>query len=231
MRMRWHELLFMHWPLEPSLLEPHLPGIECDTFKGQAWIAIVPFRMSDVAPRFVPAIPGLSAFPELNVRTYVSIDGKPGVWFFSLDAPNKIAVRVARRFFYLKYMDADMKMSMETDGWFSYSSCRTHAGEGAADLEMRYRPTGEPFLAQPGSLEYWLTARFCLYTQDHKGNILRGEIDHEPWPLQKAEANVRTNSMLKWLDPTGKITQQKPHLLYSKYVGVRAWLNQRVGTC
>ena len=228
MRMRWHDLLFMHWPVEPALIEENLPGIECDMFRGQAWIAVVPFRMSDVAPRFVPAIPGMSAFPELNVRTYVTVDGKPGVWFFSLDATNKLAVRVARQFFYLPYMDATMRMSATSDGWFSYSSHRTHAGESAADLEMSYRPTGEPFRAQPGSLEYWLTARYCLYTQDRKGNILRGEIDHEPWPLQRAEAKVQTNTMLNELDSSGKVTAQEPHLLFSSYVGVRAWLNRRI---
>ena len=115
MRMRWHDLLFMHWPIAPNLLQQHLPNIECDTIDGQAWIGVVPFRMSDVAPRFVPAVPGLSAFPELNVRTYVTVDGKPGVWFFSLDATNKLAVRLARKFFYLPYMDARMQMSMAKD--------------------------------------------------------------------------------------------------------------------
>ena len=228
MRMRWHDLLFMHWPIAPNLLQQHLPNIECDTIDGQAWIGVVPFRMSDVAPRFVPAVPGLSAFPELNVRTYVTVDGKPGVWFFSLDATNKLAVRLARKFFYLPYMDARMQMSMAKDGWFSYSSRRTHSGEDPAELEMRYRPTGDSFRAEPGTLEHWLTARYCLYTQDRHGNILRGEIDHEPWPLQKAEAEVRSNSMLSWLDPSSELTAQEPHLLFSSYVGVRAWLNQRV---
>lgn len=221
--MRWHDLLFMHWPVEPPLIQQHLPDIECDTFAGQAWVAVVPFRMSDVAPRFMPAVPGLSAFPELNVRTYVTVDNKPGVWFFSLDATNKIAVRVARQFFHLRYMDAQMKLT-EENGWFHYSSRRSHRGEASAELNMKYRGVGESFFAQPGTLEYWLTARYCLYTQDRRSNILRGEIDHDPWPLYQAQAQIESNTML---DNLGISSDEQPHLLFSPDISVLAWLNHK----
>ena len=196
--MRWHDLLFAHWPVDPQQINRLLPGIKCETFDGQAWIGVVPFRMSDVAPRFVPAIPGMSAFPELNVRTYVNLDGKPGVWFFSLDSPNQVANRVARTFFHLPYMDANITLR-ESGGEIHYDSHRYHRNEPTAELDVTYQPTGEEFLAQPETLEYWLTARYCLYTANRRGEILRGEIDHPPWPLQNAQCQIRLNTMIDWL--------------------------------
>lgn len=224
--MSWHDLLFAHWSFEPGEIQALLPeGVVVDTLDGRAWVGVVPFRMSDVAPRFVPALPWMSAFPELNVRTYVSIGGKPGVWFFSLDATNPVAVRVARTGFHLAYRDAKMSI-FEKEGWYEYSSHRTcKADQPAANFVGKYRPVDEVFLAQPGTIEHWLTARYCLYTTDRKGRLLRGEIDHPPWPLQHAKLEIEENSMLSWLglDSTGQ-----PHLLFAKDIHVRAWLNQRV---
>src|SRR6056297_2999786 len=125
MRMTWSELLFAHWPVEPELVAEHLPaGVTLDTRDGKAWVGVVPFLMSNIAPRWVPPIPGLSRFLELNVRTYVSVDGKPGVWFFSLDAESKVAVRVARATFNLPYMDATMSINRRHDGSIAYKSHR-----------------------------------------------------------------------------------------------------------
>ncbi len=226
LRMRWHDLLFMHWPVAVSDLEPHIPNeLDVDTFEGQAWIGVVPFRMSAVAPRSVPSCPWLSSFPEVNVRTYVRDGDKGGVWFFSLDATNPIAVRVARRFFHLKYMDARMSLR-EDEGWYHYLSRRTHRDEPTAELDLRYRPIGKPMFAEPGSLEFWLTARYCLYTVDRHGQTLRGEIDHPPWPLQQAEATVARNSMLASLELTR--FADEPHLLFAKDIAVKAWTNESI---
>ena len=228
MRMNWHDLLFAHWPFEPEEIQAWLPpNVAVETFDGQAWLAIVPFRMTDVAPRGVPAIPWLSAFPELNIRTYVSFEGKPGVWFFSLDATNPIAVRVARLAFHLPYMDARMSIEQRA-GWYEYSSIRSRRrDEGATDFVGRYRPKGDVIFAEPGTLEHWLTARYCLYTADRKGRVLRGEIDHPPWPLQQAELEVTKNTMLDWLNLEAK---GDPHLLFSKCVQVQAWTNERLSS-
>lgn len=228
MRMGWHDLLFAHWAFKPAKIQSLLPdGVEVDTYHGQAWIAVVPFHMTDVAPRGVPAIPWMSAFPELNVRTYVTLDGKPGVWFFSLDATNRVAVRVARYGFHLAYKDAKMSIA-ENDGWYEYTSQRlTRTSEPAANFVGRYRATGNEFHAKPGSLEHWLTARYCLYTADRKGTILRGEIDHPPWTLQCAELEIGENTMLSWL---GLESEKAPHLLFSKDIHVKAWSNRRVVT-
>ncbi len=226
MRMNWHDLLFMHWPVAAESLQQWLPErVEVDLFEGQAWIGIVPFRMSGVAPRFFPNLPWLSAFPELNVRTYVTVDNKPGVWFFSLDATNPVAVRAARYLFHLKYMDAQIR-STRQNSWFHYFSSRTHRNEPPAELEVEYRPIGESFSSTPGQLDHWLTARYCLYTADRRGRIFRGEIDHNPWELFDAQAIIHRNTMLSGLNV--ELPDSPPLLHFARQTSVIAWANQVV---
>lgn len=225
MRMTWSELLFAHWPIDPKILAPMLPrGLAVDTHDGTAWIGVVPFLMSDVAPRCCPAIPRLSRFLELNVRTYVTCEGKPGVWFFSLDAANRIAVRVARATFNLPYMDATMSMAKDDSNTTVYHSKRTHRGEPPASFEASYQATGEMFFARSGTLEHWLTARYCLYSADRKGRVYRGEIDHAPWTLSHATWEARENTMC---EPLGIDLSDKPHLLIAQPIAVRAWMATR----
>jgi hypothetical protein len=229
MRMTWSELLFAHWPVDGNVLAPMLPkGLELDTREGTAWIGIVPFLMSDIALRFCPSLPGLSRFLELNVRTYVIHNGKPGVWFFSLDAANRIAVRVARATFNLPYMDALMSMrtkSTEQDTpTIGYQSQRVHRGEPPACFDASYRPQSKTFRALTGTLEHWLTARYCLYSADRKGNLYRGEIDHPPWTLSAATCQFRQNTMCQSL---GIKLDGEPHLLFAQPVAVRAWTATR----
>lgn len=194
MTQTWHELLFAHWPIPAETLRSMLPnGLTLDTYDGQAWLGIVPFRMSHVHPRGVPSLPWISAFPELNVRTYVVAEDRPGVYFFSLDAANPVAVEIARRFFYLPYLNAQMRCRRSGDT-VAYSSRRTDHRAAVAELIGTYRPTGPVFLSRSGSLEYWLTERYCLYTT-HRGTLYRGEIQHAPWPLQPAEAEFTSNTM------------------------------------
>ncbi|PQO45179.1 YqjF family protein [Blastopirellula marina] len=221
MRMTWSELLFAHWAVDPDLLAAQLPaGLQLDTRDGQAWIGVVPFLMSDVAPRCCPALPRLSRFLELNVRTYVTRDDKPGVWFFSLDAASRFAVRVARKTFHLPYMDATMSLDRSDSQLIDYRSQRTHRGEPSTDFDASYQPLGQPFQAQPGTLEHWLTARYCLYSSDRQGRIYRGEIDHDPWTLSEASWKVRSNSMCA---PLGLELDDAPHLLYAEKIAVKAW--------
>ena len=200
MAQSWHDLLFAHWRIDAAqlrALRPLIPApLEIDKFQNEAWIGVVPFRMSGVRLRATPAFATFSAFPELNVRTYVTHGGKPGVWFFSLDAANSIAVSVARAWFHLPYFNA--RMSCKTrNNWIEYSSERTHRNAAKAKLRMRYRPTGETFHPQLGTLEHFLTERYCLYASDEKGKIVRGDIQHAPWSLQSAEAEFRENSMIE----------------------------------
>lgn len=172
--------------------------------------------MSGIRPRYLPALPWLSSFAELNVRTYVVRDGKPGVYFFSLDAANPVAVRIARRVFHLPYFDA--KISLEYDGdWIDYRSVRTHSGAPPAEFSARYRPTGSIFRVAPGSLEEWLSERYCLYAGDCAGRMWRTEIQHAPWPAQPAECEFRVNTMTA-------LPEVKPLLQFSRRLDVAAWM-------
>ncbi|PKL78895.1 MAG: hypothetical protein CVV27_02680 [Candidatus Melainabacteria bacterium HGW-Melainabacteria-1] len=219
MTQSWCDLLFAHWPIDPALLRPLIPaGIELDTFDGKAWIGVVPFRMENVTPRGVPAMPWISAFPELNVRTYVSDGSKPGVWFFSLDCSNPVAVRVARAGFHLPYYDARMALQ-RTGDWVRYSSHRTHSNAHPADLRALYRPRGRAYLARSGSLEHWLTERYCLYANGG-GRLWRGEIQHLPWPLQRAEADFELNTMAL---PIGLRPAGVPLLHFVRRIDVLVW--------
>jgi uncharacterized protein YqjF (DUF2071 family) len=221
MAQRWHDLLFAHWPVPAAELQHLIPArLTIDTFNGHAWLAVVPFRMSGVRLRGTPAVPWLSAFPELNVRTYVKCEGRPGVWFFSLDAGNPLAVAIARAWFHLPYFRARMRCS-NRDGWIEYISQRAHNGAVAAALEGRYRPVGPVIFPGPGTLEYFLTERYCLYTLDSKRQLIRGEIHHPPWPLQTAEAQFVRNTMAEAagvLLPAGK-----PLLHFAKRQDVIVW--------
>jgi uncharacterized protein len=226
MRMTWSELLFAHWQVDPDRLFPLLPqGLTLDTRNGKAWIGVVPFLMSDVAPRCCPSVPKLSRFLELNVRTYVIHNEKPGVWFFSLDATSRIAVRMARAAFHLPYMDATMSIAKSDSATIDYRSCRTHRGQAVVEFDASYGALGEPFCAEPGTLEHWLTARYCLYSSDRKGRLYRGEIDHPPWILSQAQWQVGCNTMGL---PLGLELTEAPHLLYAQPITVRAWMLQIV---
>ncbi len=226
MAQSWHDLLFAHWPVDISALRKAVPSaLAIDTYQGQAWLGVVPFRMSGVRLRGTPSVPWLSAFPELNVRTYVVAEGKPGVWFFSLDAANRIAVAIARKWFHLPYFRARMSCR-ETDGWIRYRSGRSHAGAPCGVFLGRYRPVGSTFLAERGSLEHFLTERYCLYAASGSGQILRGEIHHAPWPLQSAEAELTNNTMPEasgiFLPPV------RPLLHFAKRQDVVVWQPQRI---
>jgi uncharacterized protein len=213
MRQTWCELLFAHWPLAPAALAPLLPAAlpsgALDTFEGQAWVGIVPFQMRGVRPRALPAVPWLSAFPELNVRTYVTLGGRPGVYFFSLDAANPVAVALARRLLALPYFTAAMRCLRDGDT-IAFRSRARHGGKPAV-FESHYRPADPVFTAQPNTIDYFLTERYCLYASVSHGRIYRWEIQHGPWPLQVAEAEIAVNTLA---ESHGIILPDTPPLLH-----------------
>lgn len=201
------------------MLPPELP---LDTFDGMAWIGVVPFWMSGIRRRGLPSIPGLSSFPELNVRTYVTIEEKPGVYFFSLDAANWPAVWAARRFFHLPYFHARMK-SESAAGIIHYQSVRN--GTPSAEFRGKFQPTSDVRLRAPGTLEHWLTERYCLYTT-FEGDIYRGDIHHQRWPLQDAEAEIEVNTMAAASGIT--LPNSAPVLHFARKLEVAIWPLSRV---
>lgn len=221
MAQAWHDLLFAHWPIDPDLVRATLPrGLELDTFDGRAWIGVVPFRMSGIRARGTPTLPWISAFPELNLRTYVKRDGRCGVWFYSLDAARLLAVKVARAWFHLPYFHA--RMSSRSDGKaIEYASERRHRGAPPASFRGRYEPTGPIALARAGSLEHWLTERYCLFSCDPRGVVRRGDIHHVPWPLQPATARIDACSLPK--AHGFDLPDVAPHLLFVRRIDVCVW--------
>jgi uncharacterized protein YqjF (DUF2071 family) len=223
MTQTWHDLLFAHWPLPTAVMRRLVPEqLELDTFDGQSWVGVVPFHMSGVRARGTPAIPGLSRFPELNVRTYVTCGDKPGVYFFSLDAASLPAVWAARRFFHLPYFHATMT-SKEAQGTIHYDS---HRRDGAADFQGQFQPITDVRFRQKGSIEHWLTERYCLYTT-HRGQVYRGDIHHQPWPLQDAEAEIETNTVA--VDAEIFLPAMAPLLHFAKRLEVLIWPLRRAG--
>ena len=220
MTQTWTDLLFAHWPIPPEQLAPHIPeGLELDLFAGTAWVGVVPFRMWNVAPRGVPNVPGLSAFPELNVRTYVTTAGKPGVYFFSLDAYNLAAVRTARLLFNLPYHYARMEVVVRKQV-VHYASARRN---GRREFEAVYWPVGEAFEPAAGSLDFFLTERYCLYVRSRSGRINRLEIHHRPWSLRSAVVQIAKNTMADDL-----IFDTPPLMLhFAARQDVVAWLPER----
>jgi uncharacterized protein YqjF (DUF2071 family) len=224
--MSWHDLCFLHWRVEAAEIAALLPaGLEVETFDDDAWIGVVPFHMTDVSPRGLPRVRRLADFAELNVRTNVTAGGKPGVWFFSLDATQPVAVRIARALFHLAYLDARIETRREGDA-VRYTSTRTHLGAGVAELAVRYWPTGPPVQSRPGTLEHFLTERYCLYAASRRGRLMRLQIDHAPWPLQPAVAELERCTMTR---PLGiDLGPEPPIAHFAKRLDVVSWLPHRV---
>lgn len=225
MGMHWEDLLFAHWPVDPQALRSRIPaGLDLDLYEGRAWIGIVPFRMTHVRPRYLPRLPGLGSFCELNVRTYVIRNRVPGVWFFNLEASNPVAVRGARRFFHLPYFDAEMRADREGDS-IRYASRRTHPGAAPAAFEAVYGPAGPAYRAAADTLDDWLTARYCLYSADDEGGLYRVNVHHKPWRLQPGRAEITLNTMA---EPLGISLAGLPLLHFAAKTEVACWLPERL---
>jgi uncharacterized protein len=196
MYQSWGKLLFMHWPMPTESLRPLIPEpLAIDTYDGAAWVGITPFTMWGVRPAFAPALPVLSESRELNVRTYVHLDGVPGVWFFSLDANNPVAVLGARLAFHLPYFNARMSLQRR-DRTIYFASRRTHRRAAPAGFEATWTVGDRLGEAQPGSVEFFLIERYCLYSA-RGGKLYRARIFHRPWPLHSAHLLSCSSTMLE----------------------------------
>jgi uncharacterized protein YqjF (DUF2071 family) len=220
MAQTWERLLFVHWPVPQALVRSLLPdGLELDLFNGKAWIGVVPFRMSNIHLNGWPRIPGTHAFPEINVRTYVRVGGRPGVYFLSLDAQNYLAVVGARLLFHLPYHYAHFDISEDGQA-ISYDCRRRTSGQERLDFSAVYGPVAEA-MAKKDALTLWLTERYCLYSVDGLGRIYRGEVRHKPWPLRTAKARLGANGMAALAGI--RLPSSRPLLHYCEKLEVKVW--------
>jgi len=232
LEMTWRDVLFAHWSLPPDVVESHLPAeLAVDTYDGRAYLGVVAFRMDPIKPRYAPL--GLT-FGECNLRTYVTpADGVrttdatdaadtnpgPGIYFFNLDASDRLSVEVARRLFDLPYYTAEMDVTHRGEET-RFRSRRTHRGAPPNRFAATYRPTGEPERTTPGSIEAFLAERYRFYTTDEKRGLAVGEIEHDPWELCPAEATIET---LTCFEANGfEKPEGEPLLHYSRELPVRA---------
>lgn len=215
----WNNLLFAHYPVDLKVLQSLIPDeLTLDTYNGTGWVGIVAFRITGSRVRGVPPLPGMANFPEINVRTYVTIDEKPGVYFLSMDASNILVVGGARTLYHLPYVTSEMKVDYNHP-FIKYKSNRLD-NCGAA-LNCSYRPISDPYNAPASSFEKWMAERYCLYTVNKRGELRRCDILHQPWLLQKAEANISLNTMLS--SQGIPVESDKPILHFSKKKKVRMW--------
>jgi uncharacterized protein YqjF (DUF2071 family) len=185
----WDELLFAHWRVDEAVLRRLLPAqLPPDVHDGSAWLGITPFRVSGLRLHGLPPAPMLSSFPEVNVRTYVTYEGKPGIWFLSLDADSIWAVVAAKLAYRLPYHRSSITLSRRGES-IVFRSVRKRA-----ELDVSYRPNGPVEPPEPGTTEHFLTERYCLYTE-RGGQLHRADIHHMRWPLQPAEAELHENTM------------------------------------
>ncbi|WP_394138105.1 YqjF family protein [Cytobacillus oceanisediminis] len=225
MEQIWNDILFLHWPVPAEVMEKHIPPqLKLDTYNGTAWIGIVPFWISKMRVRGFPPMPFMNSMNELNVRTYVEYEGRKGVYFFSLDANNPLAVTGARMLYFLPYMDAEMNVT-HSEGKVIYESRRKSGNSDRGHFFASYKASSNPYNSEPGTFDAWLTERYCLWVT--KGNrVFRGDIHHTKWQLHEASCHIQHNSMASFLPR--EYFQGQPILHYSPQKHAFFWPLKRV---
>ncbi|MFC6865379.1 YqjF family protein [Halomicroarcula sp. GCM10025817] len=223
LRMRWRDVGFLHWPVDPSVVAETLPDpLTVDTYDGDAYLGVVPFRMADIRPRGSPV--GRS-FGELNLRTYVRAGGTPGVYFYNLDADDALSVRLARRLFMLPYYSASMRVESR-DGRVRFQSERPGTNGPTARFDVTYEGDGAPSTPDTHSLEQFLVERYRFYASAENGQVYYADINHEPWPLEGGTADVRRNELF---DVNGfEYPDGDPLVHYSEGIDVSAGVLHRL---
>lgn len=223
---RWNDLLFVHWPLSPSLLTPLLPEwLEVDTYQGKGWLGAVPFWLDRVKIRNVPSVPGVRGFPDLNLRTYVRdlMTGAPGIYSFSMDASNLLAVGVARALYHLPYHWAEMRLEERMGREFVFFSRRRMAPREVI-FKARYRGLGPTFRTaemRSGSFEFFITERSCLFSPNDAGEPSRASLHHISWPLEEADAEIERNDLPASIGL--ELPPSEPVLHFSRRMAVYIW--------
>ncbi|WP_409301063.1 YqjF family protein [Peribacillus sp. SCS-155] len=202
----WNDLLFMHWPVKVEDIRKLVPdSLEIDTFKGEAWVSIIPFYVTGMRARYLPPIPMLNQYTELNVRTYVRYQGIPGIYFFSLDADHPLAVLGAKLSTGLPYRQARMKYNKNNNQINFYSN----RIKNNKMIDVNYYPESGPTNPLPGTLDNWLLERYCMYSFIGE-NMFRGDIHHDKWAVASVQASVSRNTMFELLEGN----QNSPPLMH-----------------
>ena len=221
MRQSWRNFLFTHWPIPTEILRPHIPSaLEIDTYNGSAWLGVVVFVMEGIYPRGLSSISLTPTFPEINVRTYVHYNGKPGIFFMSLDVGDWASYTIAKRWYRLPYKKADISFQKEGQTFYC-QSVRKGKTNPPISFQVKYTPVSEVYFPKEGTLDHWLTERYCLFSTNNGINIFCGEIHHRPWPLQKVEAEISRNTLLTPFKIDG--TEVQPIYHFSKGVDTFFW--------
>ncbi|MRX74305.1 DUF2071 domain-containing protein [Bacillus lacus] len=219
LKQTWRNTLFLHWPVDYSLLRSLVPEeLEIDRYDGEAWLGVLPFEMHHIRPRYLPSVPYFSRVNELNVRTYVTYKGRPGVYFFSLDANRLYAVLAARRLIGMNYLHASISSKVEK-GKIHFQSRRIHPHAPPAEFEVSYQPVSEQFYAAEGTLQFWFTERYIFYAK-RNGKLMMGEMIHQNWPLQLAECTVHKDTLT---EPYGGINAERLQIHFAKEVHAHFW--------
>ncbi len=226
MSQSWRNLLFIHWPIPPEILRPHIPStLEIDTYNRSAWLGVVVLVIEGIHPRGLSSISLTPTFPEINVRTYVHYDGKPGVFFLSLDVENWASNTIAKRWYHLPYKKAAVTFRKEGQTFYC-KSVRKEKASPPFSFQVKYSPVSEVYFPKEGTLDHWLTERYCLFSSNNGSNIFCGEIQHCPWPLQKAEAEINRNTLLTRYKINS--TEIQPISYFSKGVDTLFWNIKKV---
>jgi uncharacterized protein len=226
MTQRWNDLLFAHWPVPVSSLASLLPDwLDVDTYQGSAWLGVVPFWLDRIKIRGVPSVPGVRSFPDLNLRTYVRdrYTGTPGIFCFSLDASNLVAIAVARMIYHLPYYWAEMRLEQRSEREFAFYSRRLFAGRQVM-FKARYRglgPTHKTAEMRAGTFEHYITERTCLFSSNRSGQPIRANLHYVPWPLEEAEAEIECNDLPSTVGL--ELPQLDPVLHYTRRLAVYIW--------
>lgn len=218
MKQTWQDILFAHYPIEQKLLRPLVPDtLQLDLYNGLGWIGVVSLYVKNNRLRGLPKVPGIDQFPQLNVRTYVTLNGKPGVYFLSIDAPNILAVMLAKTFYRLPFYNADILIR------YAHSEVHFKSIRRKSDIQYNcsYYAASEFFLPKTGSFDEWIAERYSLYSLGKSGQIFRCDILHEPWSLKHAEAEFGNNTLLS--NQGIRIESQQPILHFAKKKDVRLW--------
>lgn len=219
MHQTWKDLLFLHYKIPEDILKGYVPrDLEIDLYEGESWVGVTPFKMRDVRFRFLPPIPTAVNFLELNFRTYVKMNGRAGIFFFSLDASSGLSAIGARLGAFLPYFAAYMSVE-EKEGWFRFKSERR--SNPAASFDVKYKPESHAFEAAKGSLEEWFVERYCLFQGTAKGKYIEIDIHHVKWPLQTVEVKIARN----WIPKAHGIDlpDEKPRAHFAAIQKVLVW--------